>query len=347
MENIVLHVGMPKCGSSAIQTALSNNPEFKGAGGNYRYLALLGEYDVLNPSLLARWTKSQVSGYIVSDPVKQLLEKPDENWQRWARQLREQGNSDNTRLILSHESWGHTAQVFKNQAVLARLGVKADVIIYVRPQASWLNSAWWQWGAWKDQALMQWLMKALPLVQWGEIVRAWQKLPDVASVTVRLLPKDVVGDFYSLLGATHEAVADTRVNVSLPAELLRVFQRNRQLRTSEHDAAMDFVAARHLELGNGAPPWIIRKNMLDIILEKSHASNQALLELLAPDQQEIMRNDPAWWSKDYYQDKIVEPWQTQPPNAEKVDALLASALMGLKELNEKYRQLLAKCPGEP
>ena len=67
MPHMILHIGAPKCGSSALQTVLSMTPDLQDRSGNaYRYTAVqtsLGAYEVRYGRALTRSAQSSSYGY--------------------------------------------------------------------------------------------------------------------------------------------------------------------------------------------------------------------------------------------------------------------------------------------
>ena len=53
-------------------------------------------------------------------------------------------------LVLSSEGWLPQASLFERAFRIWQKPMR--VIAYVRPQANYLNAAWWQWGAWRMSA---------------------------------------------------------------------------------------------------------------------------------------------------------------------------------------------------
>lgn len=336
----LVHVGMPKCGSSALQTALANEPEFAGADGKrYSYVAIHPKGHLLSGGgALRRQARRNASGYVISAPPKRLGELSSAHFDRLKTQFAEVA-AEGVTPILSCEGWGHLHDVFVREGYFKKMDLDCRVICYVRPQVAWLNSAWWQFGAWQAKPLRSWIDDRMEIVRWHNVLNGWQSVPGVSSVEVRLLPASIVGDFLGLLGAT--CPREVSSNVGLPGAVLRLFQRHRELRPLPQDAAIEFVISRHIDLGKTRTPWVLDRDLVTEIIGKCEESNRSLLERLEPDQRRRMEEDPAWWSPDHYDGRPVEPAGVLPPDAAAVDALAAAALKALFELDESYRSLLA------
>lgn len=332
--SVVLHVGMPKCGSSALQTALSARPDLPGDPAA-RYAVLHASGNVFSGAQMAGRVAGAASGYSVSARAAQLDELGSIQFARIALQL-EQLSRD-ARLVLSNEGWGNEYAAFSRERYLERLGITAEVVLYVRPQVGWCNSAWWQWGAWNEPQFNRWLRRQIERIQWGEVAAQWSRVPGVSHVRVRLLPQNIVADFCQTIGVA--PVAEVKANASLPGAVLRLFQRHKQLRGGPHDSAIEFAIGRHLRLADSPTPWVLRGEHVALVLDSCRQGNLALLEYLDEPQREQMRLDAAWWEADHYSSRKIESWRPLPPDPLESDRLAAAALQALFELDGRYREL--------
>lgn len=324
VKMITLHVGAPKCGSSAIQTALTANPCLVDKDGNkvtYGVIKKGGEFyagrDVVaNP----------VRGYLSSTAPKGILRLDASKMASLAQRI---AACRHQHLVISQESWFIAYE--DAGEVIRRLGLEADVVIYVRPQPLVLNSGWWQWGAWDQKPLDKWIAKRLPRTIWTHYVEKWQSLPGVREVIVRPVPRDVVSDFLSVLNCPPLARGETRANAGLPKEILRLYQRNPQLRPHKDASEIDFALSRALNLP-GSAPWVLRPEMVQGILDKSRQSNLALLGLMDEECREAVKNDPLWWDAEAYADRKPEPWEPTPPDPAELERLCAEMAAAIHRL---------------
>ena len=338
--SVVLHVGMPKCGSSALQSAFSATPELKGHDGRaLRYVALQRNGQLLHGNALRERAAISQSGYVPSARLARPGGFAVARRRYIVRQLHEAAH-DGARLLLSNEAWGHEHAEFRGTRFLEKLGLDAEVVLYVRPQVAWCNSAWWQWGAWKDVPLQRWVRNQQQRTCWAEVVKGWRQVPGVAKVSVRLLPQDIVADFCTLLGAA--APVTTAINPSLPEAVLRVFQRHRWLRPTADDSAIEFVIGRHLRFEGAGTPCVLDAESCARIVQQSHDGNLELLELLDDASRQRMRDDPAWWSAEFWADRGVQGWKPPPVNAAQSDQLAAAALDALYRLDAQLLESQAR-----
>lgn len=330
---------MHKCGSSAIQQALSVNPVLhKQTGGRFLYAAINPAGDLLHGSALKRCLPASAESYVSTASWRELAKFDEVRMTLLRIKLGRICKADDM-VILSNEGWGHKFAVFQRERILERLGLNCHVVIYVRPQVAWVNSAWWQWGVWEDMPFQQWVNTRR--LEWHRVAEGWRNTPRVDKVTVRLLPRDIVTDFSGVIGSVlPEHLGEA--NVSLPGTVLRVLQRHRHLRPEAHSSEIEFVLARHLSMPKGKTPWVVPRPLIEKIIKQFSESNRMLLDYLDDEQKKIMMNDPAWWSAEFYADRRAEPLRAILPSAVEMDQLLASSFEALLNLDRQNRRLAAE-----
>lgn len=203
MAQIVFHVGMGKTGSTTIQRALQKNISTLIAAG-YRYL---GQWQgLIKPEF------DEFAGFqsFLRQTPDQLIASAEA---LVAAIDRIGGETGVQNFILSNEQY--LENVMRLTDFFKIIAAKADlrIIIFVRPPARWLPSAYIQWGvAHKTNRgpVLPFATKARELIRQYEFVRQWRELFGSA-VTVRTFDDsvDVVQDFADVLGLT------------LPAETVR------------------------------------------------------------------------------------------------------------------------------
>lgn len=308
---LILHVGGAKCGSSAFQTALSTQSRLTPPEGpDVVYAALHARYGLIHGAKLRALASTKVFGYISSPTPGDLLAMDRSDRTRMLADLRALlANHDH--VVLSNEGWLLRHNALANGGVLDALGHPFGVFAAVRPQVEFINSGWWQWGAWKDTGFEDWATRRHPQVLWHSHLRKWEKNPACTEVTVRLLSRDIVGDFLNAYGLTPASgqQQNKASNVSLPGEVLRLFQRHPKLRAGR--AIMDFVLSQ-FRLGDQPTPWVVDPDLARRIIDMSRADNEALCNMLPADQAARMRDTPGWWSADAYAAKPLESPLPQP-----------------------------------
>lgn len=335
-QRIVFHVGASKCGTSALQTALSKGNEFLSKDGK-RYV-----YAVFHPregiffgdDLKSRLSRSP-HGYIISTDIK-TIRTLENDWYVKTRKKLAKIFSSYDGAIFSNEGWFHRAFDFSELRFFEKLEINVDVIAYVRPQVPFMNSAWWQWGAWSGRTLDQYIKQRLPSTHWHLFVEKWHESPFVSSISTRLLNEDIVSDFFENLGLIPDFDKEPKVNKGLPSEILRLYQRHPFLRPSSHASAIDFVLSRRLAL-NGETPWVITHENVKNIIENCFQSNQELKNHLSDDSAGDFLADQRWWDPGFYAKKKPVPWQPVPAADEKMDLLCAKMVATIFEMDQESK----------
>ncbi len=319
-----IHIGAPKCGSSAVQTALSAQPRFESDGARLAYAALTPDGALLCGPELADVASRSAYRYAASASAQAIAANGDLD------QLAAACAAEGDMLILSSEIWFYEADIFRQTRLLERLGLSATIVAYVRPQADYLNAAWWQWGAWGAHPFDIWIKaKQIQRTYWASILEDWRTVPGVIDVQARLLNAgDVVDDFYALLGA--RAPKRVRANRSLPGPVLRLMQHHRHLRARPEASAIDFILERHLKL-DAPTPWVIKPDLVEHIVKSCAEDNARLRSMLSPAQQTLMDEDARWRDPKAYAEKIAEPPGPVPLDGAEMGALAAALVEALQD----------------
>jgi hypothetical protein len=338
---VLLHIGMPKCGSSALQTYLSSQAFAETCHRRYAYVALQEKGGVLAGSELLERAAASAFAYCSSHDAKLVAELTARERNAALASFKALGQKYDT-LILSSEGWGPLPQLFADDCLFSDDALEVTVVAYVRPQLEWMNSAWWQWGAWADVPMMKWVNRNRSRAQWDRLLEHWSAKPWVKQVDVRLLEGDVVQDFMGYLG--YPIPPQPRANQSLPETVLRLFQRNRQLRPGPHDSAIEFVLARHLKLDAGKSPWVLRPKMIGPLIEFYRQENERLVRKLPEEQRQKILGDPRWWDAEVYAQRETSKVMVGKLRADDVEPLAVAALDAIKRMDAEIRRL--KCGGE-
>ena len=330
--SIVFHIGAPKCGSSALQSALTRQPRFESkALGSAEY------YYIDRHWQLSSVSDKQISpsGHIQSAGFVQTHLPSTSDVAGIALQLNEicqQGISP----VLSSEAWLNSAGFF-NSGLIEQLDTEVEILLWVRPQVEFMNSSWWQWGAWVPGIdFDQWCDHHLRKCQWGRKMQRWQERYKHV-YRVRLAGGDVVGDFSSIYGVT--SLEGQPHNLSLDGRILRFLQNNREFRTNAHDVRVVSALQRHLGTGGNSAPWIISSECAARIVEFSREHNTSLLEYLSDEQAQAMRDDPRWWDAASYASKTVESPNPVSLATEELNAICADVVNALVSLDNINRGL--------
>jgi hypothetical protein len=340
--DIILHVGAAKCGSSSLQTILSNAPVIRSHGGRrYEYVSISPAGKLIRQELLTRAARKSPHGYCDGLELQRALSNP--SFARKVAAAIEDLRQDNIVPILSLESWLTDPETFAKSDFLRRFSLSAKVFIFVRPQVGWLNSAWWQWGAFSDQPFACWLDSKRDVVRWADFIERWRAVPGVGSMEIFTIAMDVVKTFYEALDAAPPR--KKRKNSSLDAEALRFLQRHPDLRP-EHGSEVDFALERWLEPGATTTPWVIPRNTIAALIDHYRANNEALCSLVPPRVASIMRANRRWWEASSYDH--LTPVSPDPiaPAPEEAENLARRAVEAILRLDDRVRALEAEAAGD-
>jgi len=341
---ILLHVGMGKCGSSALQSYLSSLDFERATDGRCLYVALYNDGQLKWGEELIGDAATSVYGYRSSQTrsLKSAFDGEQRNSMR--DKLLELGEKyDN--LVFSNEGWGEIPGKIAEDCLFADEAFHVSVMLYIRPQIEWLNSAWWQWGAWTKAPMQKWVNRKLASASWLTLLQQWAAKPWVKKVDVRLVDGDVVSDFLDYLG--YKIPPQPRSNKGLPGSVLRIFQRNRQLRPGPHDSAIEFALSRHLQLEDASTPWILFPWQIKKFIEYYRQENEQLVHYLPVNQRQKMLEDARWWSAETYSDRKHSSPLPNRLNIDELEQLAVAALVAVARLDTEILRLKQKqIPGK-
>lgn len=339
-HRLILHIGGAKCGSSALQTTFSLT-DWDNADSALVYAALHPVHGIVQGLPMRVHALRAPHGYAASPHAEDLAAAAPDQRQAMFQALRSLAAGPR-RVILSNENWLPRAGHFVTQGLLDEIGLPFEIFAVVRPQVEFMNSGWWQWGAWEGLSLEDWVRKMINGARWARHLDLWQSHPNFREAKVRLLSKDIVGDFFAAFGAARPpGIESGQVNGSLPGDILRLYQRNRQLRPGPHLPATDFVISR-LGIAGAPTPWVIPSALAEEVIEASRADNERLLAMLPEDEAARMRANPAWWSAEAFADKPLQSPLPQEPDAAALDRLCAGLVEALVRQDQELRQLRSK-----
>ena len=302
MPSTFVHIGAGKCGSSSIQSFFSQHP-FHCCLETKKKIeyCCFSQKDLLRGQVIPELRAGSINGYI-SSHARVSGEA--------LRTIADRLSSISTDVLLSCEGWLHHLLFSPQRAQqLAKAwsgNGSRDIILYlfVRPPVSWINSAWWQWGAWdKDIVFSQWVNGMTNAAQWGKHYQKLKSYGIFKHIEIQVLGSNVVHQLADSLGIERSLSMESRSNMSLPSELLQLFTSHKHFRLNVHDPKSDFVALRALSKSNfnyTKAPFVLSREQVSQILEETRESADILLELISNESRLAMLDNPAWWSADFY-----------------------------------------------
>jgi hypothetical protein len=194
---LILHIGMGKTGSSAIQHALAANAEHL-IGQGVEYLGMW--FDMLDPGF--RGVQNQGRFFAMAPP--EMEEATRSLLSILKARAAEHGIGT---FILSNEAFSGQARTLAPMiGLLQSEGVDVRAIGYARNPAAWLPSAYVQWGV-RDKVepgpVQPYREKARKLVRWYAGLLAWaEQMGDILTVRAYDQASDIVADFAKAAGIT-------------------------------------------------------------------------------------------------------------------------------------------------
>jgi hypothetical protein len=248
----------------------------------------------------------QVSGYISSPSVAKISLFS----QQQKSSIQESVSRYPGDLIFSCEGWlGALGQPSLFNRVIELVAPQhsnrdTELIAFVRPPVKWINSAWWQWGAWNHNSDFEsWLKTAIKSTQWFNPLSQAMNFPSVKNLTVEPVHQDVVRQLVEILDIRECEHFRSPSNQSLPAEALQLFVQHRKHRPNSSSSFNDFLmghAIRSSASQYSPTPWVLSRQNISRILEETYDSNCQLLELMDERNRHKVREDHHWWNIDAY-----------------------------------------------
>ncbi|MEP2757723.1 MAG: hypothetical protein ABJP66_01440 [Hyphomicrobiales bacterium] len=331
-----MHVGAGKCGSSSLQSVLSKEPVFYSREGTrYEYVSLKKEGILKRGEECLAEAKKSAFGYTSSVSVRDFFS--EEAVPVLASRLKAIADEGVT-PVFSYEGWINESARFSDRKVFEKLGLTPHIVIFVRPQVPWINSSWWQWGAWSGKEFPVWANKFKKSGLWAETVAKWNEVPAVRNVTVFPVSRNVVESFYEMLGADLPFMATQRKsNVTLDAGTLRLFQKYRKTRAEKLGAGIDFVLERNRVGGNGSAPWVLESKIVSDLIDFFREDNKVLLSLVDEEIREGISGDAQWWEASAFSSREAEPPGPVDLDPRKTGEIAIKAIAALARLDKKAR----------
>ena len=294
MKKLYIHAGFDKCGSSSIQTFLSRQGQFKCKNGDSLVYAAFLRERIGYGKELVKLSSHNVYGYRDSLPLNSFKTSPEEHINAVGDQLLSLLQSHH--VVLSRESWNYEFDAWSTISFFNKHQIEVTLIFYIRPPVTWMNSAWWQWGAWSEVELDIWLDQVIKAVNYVQRIKAFSSLSWIKAIHVRLLDTNLLDDFSNLLELDLKTEQDRQpvANKSLSNGVLRLFQTHRRLRPSPHNSAIDFVLERHLKIG-GKADWVLNAAHIKKIIEQTRDSNLELIDFIDEDCKAKFLADSRYW----------------------------------------------------
>jgi len=304
----ILHIGADKCGSSSIQTFLSRHRSLRtGPARSDLGYACISKNGLKTDVRIDKSLKRSILGYVSSIGTDKLVALSPQGQQS----VQEAVAGIESNLIFSCEGWlralGHPKEFNTLLQVVSPPASNRDVelIAFVRPPVKWINSAWWQWGAWDvGNDFHSWLETAIAGSKWFNYLNHARCFPAVTRLTVEPVYQDVVRQLIEILSIQGIDMLPLPSNQSLPAEVLQLFSQHRQHRPNANSCRSDFLIGHAIAANTSQyspTPWILSQEQVKHILEATRDSNHQLLGLMDNASRLRVLEDPYWWNDEVYE----------------------------------------------
>lgn len=202
MTQLIFHVGMGKTGSTTLQTALHDNADALAAAGCHYLGQWMGFVRPEFDSFLGFQSFLQQTPDQLAESAHRLL----------TILLTLEKQTGAQRFILSNEQYLENIPVLGDFFKILAAHVNLQVVIFVRPPATWLPSAYAQWGIvhkTNEGPVSPFPVKARELMLQYGFVQQWrERLGPVVTVMPYDDTRDVVQDFASLLNISMASGAE-------------------------------------------------------------------------------------------------------------------------------------------
>ena len=341
---LILHVGAPKCGSSALQTNLTRNPDLRDKSGRrLRYVTVRSvgpTYRTVKGAMVARLGQSFPHGYTCwpnfgrhTDSAAILAA---------VQEAFRVGDKGGWVPILSCEGWiNHPHHLAQGLAALGHPPV--DVVCFLRPPVEWMNAAWWQWGIWSGRSVDFWMDRMAMPYDFADHLVQWAAIPGVR-LHVRRSRPDAVEKFLTLYGAD---IADrVAANPSAPASLVGFMLRNRRFRETAHSAQSEFVFQRWCPVVPGKRLWGLAPQNVRLMRPVTRHARETLGRLLSEEDCRDVFADPRWTREEPYHAPIRDGRSVLNDIAD-LPALYDALTEGVRNASGAVGQRMPDLPDRP
>lgn len=343
MKKLFIHAGFGKCGSSSIQKFLSHSEKFTCANQQEElvYAACLADQQLVFGKNLTTLASRSDNGYRASVPFSSMKMPPNDYFNAVGEQLLRLLQQHP--VVLSQEGWGNQIKEWKQISFFSQHQIDVTFIFYIRPPVTWINSAWWQWGAWHDCNFDDWVNQVITNVKFSETLTAFKALNWVSKVHIRLLASDLLDDFSHLLQLDRQSYQSQQTisNKSLPNGILRLYQQHRRLRPAPHTSGIDFTLEKYLKL-DGKADWVLAKEQIQHIIDETRASNLALIDLIDEDCKAAFLADCRYWQSSAFEHLVCKPANGIKPTYEELEQIALAGIDAVQTLAAKQSKTSTK-----
>ena len=228
---------------------------------------------------------------------------------------------------MSCEGWINHSQLFDNLILKDLPSNSVEVVLYIRPPLDWLNSAWWQWGAWSGVEFEKWVRNSIRHVLWARLEKAWNEIRAINKVRVRLATNDVLKDFGKITKT--KLMSSPNLISGANSLYLRVLQNIPELRPNPHASEIDFHFYKWDHNSPSKTPWLISSSLADATFTRTKQDTNLLLKQVNPWIATQIRKDTRRHSYGEYSDRPLEQAERQELDINDYKAFIKQSMNAL------------------
>ena len=318
-KRIFLHVGADKCGSSSIQYFLSQNKNLKNnVGENMDYMCIIPPGKIITQPEISDTSQKIVQNFLNSNFAFNPCNLSKNLSKNISESMRKKINNKKN-LIFSSEGWLRNIHERNNFCSFlnffnAKVIYDIKVFAVVRSPASWINSAWWQWGVWDKnyQSFEDWLEFAITQTNWFRYLSKYFDNPMIESIKIVTLEDNLINNFIKFLNLEEDInYRSNPTNFSLDKNFYKVLLSIEDYKLN-NKKEKDFFFCNHLFNSYKFPsetPWVLNQNHLTKIIKKTEKANKKLLTLLSNESRKNIVNNSEWWDSTAFSKKnLSDPY---------------------------------------
>ncbi len=337
--DIVLHVGGSKCGSSSLQSVLSQNPTLQRSEGvDLAYAVINPDGSVLLGEEITTKASNNVSGYLSSAPLN-----TPEQYNIVEESVLSLITSTKGRVlpIISCEGWFKGDSVEYFHKLIEKHSLKVKVLLFMRPPLDWANSAYWQWFCWNDKIetidkYVQFLKNSKTLPDWPQIIREWDSIEGV-DLSVHTLEQGVIPAFEKEMSVS-STIKEVALNASSSQDLIQFLSRNRRYRRDMHSPWLEFIMSRNVTFSGDTSRWVFKDRHLRSLKSYAHVDFSEVSGALTKETLQQIEANPKWDSISPYLGRFKEFSDSKLQAADRLISDLMQVVISHDQQDRNYTQ---------